>query len=122
MLRLTGNRATRNCAGISRRDALRVGTLGLAGLTLPGLLRARAATGAGSHKDVSVVFLFLSGGPSHLDTYDMKPAAPAEFRGPFQPIRTKVPGIQICELMLRQAKVMDKLSLVRTFSHQDGNH
>src|SRR5206468_3539721 len=112
-----------NSGGISRRDALRIGTLGLGGLTLPGLLAARSVQAdSGRRDDTSVVFLFLSGGPSHIDTYDMKPDAPSEFRGLFDPIPTRLPGLEICELMPRQAALADKLSLVRTFSHQDGNH
>jgi hypothetical protein len=124
MLTFAGASTTRNCAGITRRDFFRVGTLGLGGLTLPGLLRARAAGSAAGHspKDTAVVWLFLSGGPSHVDTYDPKPDAPAEFRGPFRPIRTAVPGVAVGELLPRQARVMDRMALVRTFGHQDGNH
>lgn len=123
MLHVMANSQACDCSGMSRRDALRVGALGLGGLTLPGLLAARSAQGNSSLKtDTSVVFLFLSGGPSHIDTYDMKPAAPAEFRGPFRPIPTRLPGLEICELMPRQAEIADKISLIRTFSHEDGNH
>lgn len=123
MLNLWGRRSVRDCSGVSRRDVLRVGWLGLGGLTLPGLLAARAAqAGSSPSKETSVVFLFLSGGPSHIDTYDMKPAAPAEIRGPFHPISTRLPGLELCELMPRQAAVADRMSLVRTFSHEDGNH
>jgi hypothetical protein len=109
---------------VSRRNFLRAGTLGLGGLTLPWLLRARAAESAAGRtvKDTAVVWLFLSGGPSHLDTYDMKPDAPAEFRGPYRPLKTKVPGIEICNLLPRQTLAMDKMSVVRTLSHGDGNH
>ncbi len=120
MLSFFGRTAGRDCSGMARRDFLRVGALGLGGLTLPGLLRARAADHG--RKDTSVVLLFLPGGPSHIDTYDMKPDAPAEFGGPFRPIRTNVPGVDVCELMPRQARVMDRMALVRTFSHGDGNH
>src|SRR5262245_23938793 len=120
MLSFLGGTPVQGCDGATRRNFLKVGALGLGGLTLPSLLRARAAER--DSKDTAVVLLFLPGGPSHLDTYDMKPSAPAEFRGLFKPIRTSVPGIDICELMPRQARIMDKLSLVRTFSHADGNH
>jgi hypothetical protein len=111
-------------AGTSRREFLRVGTLGLGGLTLPGLLRARAAAAASERPtgDAAVVWLFLSGGPSHIDTYDPKPNAPAEYRGPFQPIATRLPGVCVSDLMPRQARVFDKMALVRTLSHGDGNH
>src|SRR5689334_9216942 len=85
------------CDGLSRRDAIRVGTASLFGTAfgLPQLLRA--ADGAKPKKDVSLVFVFLHGGQSHLDTFDLKPDAPAEFRGDFNPAKTKIPGLSICE-------------------------
>ncbi|MBI3864724.1 MAG: DUF1501 domain-containing protein [Planctomycetia bacterium] len=123
MLHIVSGAPARDGSGVSRRDALRIGALGLGGLALPGLLAARSAQAEQrAVKDTSVVFLFLSGGPSHIDTYDMKPQAPAEVRGPFKPIATRLPGLEICELMPRQAEIADKFSLVRTFSHEDGNH
>src|SRR5207245_1651326 len=82
MLTFLSTSVSRNCTGFTRRDLLRVGALGLGGLTLPNLLRARAEATAIARKDTAVVWLFLPGGPSHLDTYDMKPDAPSEFRGP----------------------------------------
>src|SRR5256885_11324649 len=97
MLRIDGGRS-RFCDGVSRRNFLRVGALGFAGLTLPSLLRAEAAAGVrNSHK--SVIMIFLPGGPAHQDLFDLKPDAPSEIRGEFSPIRTNVPGMQICELM-----------------------
>ncbi|HVC99413.1 MAG TPA: DUF1501 domain-containing protein [Pirellulales bacterium] len=122
MLKFHGRAESHDCSGATRRDFLQVGAVGLGALTLPALLRARAAQAADARRDTAVVWLFLSGGPSHIDTYDMKPAAPAEFRGPFHPIQTNLPGTSICELMPKQTRVMDKLSIVRTFSHADGNH
>ncbi|MBI3463867.1 MAG: DUF1501 domain-containing protein [Planctomycetes bacterium] len=124
MLTVWGKPTGRNCDGTTRRDFLRVGTLGLAGLSLPGLLRARADyTAAGkSTSDTAVVLLWLPGGPTHMDTYDLKPQAPAEYRGEFRPIATNVPGIEICELMPQQAKVMDKMAIVRSFSHTNAGH
>src|SRR5918911_160707 len=106
MLNLTGRSARTNGAAVTRRGLLRAGVLGLGGLTLPGLLRARAVDAAAGRavKDTAVVWLFLSGGPSHLDTYDMKPDAPAEFRGPYRPIKTSVPGLMVSDLMPRQAQ------------------
>jgi uncharacterized protein (DUF1501 family) len=114
----------RFCDGLARRDFLRVGTAGLFGLTLPALLRrqARAAEKGQSTKDVSLIFLFLHGGLSTIDTWDLKPDAPAEFRGDFKPIDTTVPGIRVGELMPRAARQMDKFSLVRSFRHHNSDH
>ncbi len=121
MLTLFG-RNHKQCDGVSRRDFLRIGALGLGGLTLADLLRLRAQGAVdpkSAHK--AVIMIFLSGGPSHIDTYDMKPNAPVEFRGEFSPIRTKVPGLDICELMPRQAQMADKLAVLRGV-HTVGNH
>ena len=85
--------------GVSRRNFLRVGSLAWGGLSLAEVLRCRASAAGTQARPKSVVMIHLSGGPSHLDTYDMKPLAPAEYRGEFQPIATNVPGIEICELM-----------------------
>jgi uncharacterized protein (DUF1501 family) len=116
----------RICDGHSRRDFLRVGSAGLFGaaLTLPDLLapQARARDLGHSQRDVSLIFLFLHGGLSTIDTWDMKPAAPAEFRGEFKPIPTVVPGIQIGELLPRCARQMDKFSLIRSFRHHNSDH
>ena len=110
------------CDGITRRDALRVGTASLFGasLGLPQLLRGEG--GAKAKKDVSLIFVFLLGGQSHLDTFDLKPDAPAEFRGDFSPVQTKIPGLQICELLPKVAKEVDKFSLVRSFRHHNSDH
>jgi hypothetical protein len=98
----------------SRRDFLRVGALGLGGLTLPELLRLRAAQGETAKTPRAVIMVCLAGGPSHLETYDMKPDAPADYRGEFRPIKTNVPGFDVCEHMPRQTKIADKFALVRT--------
>jgi hypothetical protein len=103
----------RYCDRVSRRDFLRVGALGLGGLTLADVLRLRAQTASASAPR-AVIMVCLAGGPSHIDTYDLKPNAPAEYRGDFRPIRTNVPGFDICELMPLQARIADKLALVRT--------
>src|SRR4051794_23889282 len=97
---------SRRCNGLSRRDALRVGVLGMAGMSLPDLLwlRAEAAERGRRPEETAVIQVFLEGGPSHVDTYDPKPDAPAEFRGEFGTIATSVPGIAICELLPRQAR------------------
>src|SRR5262249_37738656 len=117
-------RNTRYCDGIARRDFLRVGTAGLFGLSLPILLaaQARAAEKGRATKDVSLIFLFLHGGLSTLDTRGLKPDAPAEFRGDFKPIDTNVKGVRIGELMSRTARQMDKFSLVRSFRHHNSDH
>jgi hypothetical protein len=112
VLTLWGGRR-RFCDQVSRRDFLRIGALGLGGLTLPDILRLHAQAGTGSSPR-AVIMICLAGGPSHLDMYDMKPAAPADFRGEFKPIQTNVPGFAICEHMPLQARIADKLALVRT--------
>jgi hypothetical protein len=97
----------------SRRDFLRVGALGLGGLALPEILRLQAMAGSKT-RPRAVIMVCLAGGPSHLETYDLKPDAPVEYRGDFKPIKTKVPGFDVCEHMPLQAKIADKLSLVRS--------
>jgi hypothetical protein len=106
------SRARSFCDRVSRRDFLKVGALSVGGLSLADLLRLKARA-AGPAAGKSVIMVFLHGGPSHLDMYDMKPAAPAEFRGEFRPIRTRVPGLEICELMPLQAEIADKLAVLR---------
>jgi len=111
--------------GIQRRTVMKIGALGLGGLALPQLLRheAHAAETAGfKPRRKSVILLWLAGGPSHIDMYDLKPDAPAEFRGEFQPIGTNVPGIDISEHLPLQARIMDKLSLVRSAFHTNAGH
>ena len=103
----------RYCDGVSRRSFLKIGGLAMGGLALPDLLRAEARSGSeGSHK--AVIMVYLSGGLSHQDTFDLKPDAPAEIRGEFKPIPTVVPGIQIGELLPEIAKVTDKLAILRS--------
>ncbi|HWE34982.1 MAG TPA: DUF1501 domain-containing protein [Isosphaeraceae bacterium] len=110
MLTLLG-RGRRFCDGVSRRDFLKVGAF--AGLSLADLLRARASQPTTARAKAAIM-IFLPGGPSHLDMYDLKPDAPAEFRGEFRPIPTNVPGVDICEHFPRQAKLFDKLAVVRS--------
>ena len=96
-----------------RRDFLRIGALGLGGLMLPDVLRLQAEAGTGK-KPRAVIMVCLAGGPSHLDMYDLKPDAPSEVRGEFKPIKTNVPGFDICELFPLQSRIADKLALVRS--------
>jgi hypothetical protein len=112
MLTIHGNH-TRFCDGVSRRNFLKIGALGLGGLTLPQLLRAEAVSGIGrSHK--AVIMIFLPGGPSHQDMFDLKMDAPSEVRGEFRPIGTNVPGIQICEHLPLLARLADKCTFIRS--------
>jgi hypothetical protein len=106
---------------MTRRDWLRVGALGIGALTLPNLLRLEAS-GPRQARARSVIMLFLSGGPSHLDMWDLKPHAPEEIRGTFRPAATRVSGIQICEHMPMTAAIMDKCAIVRSMQHASGNH
>jgi hypothetical protein len=109
MLTIWGSRQ-RFCDGITRRNFLRIGAFG-AGLSLAGLLRARASTVSAGK---SAIMIYLPGGPSHMDMYDLKPDAPKEFRGEFKPIATNVPGVQICEYFPMQARMWDRLAVVRS--------
>src|SRR5262245_39354535 len=111
----------RFCDRISRRDFLQVGALGLGGLALPDLLRLRAETGARSSPR-AVIMVCLGGGPSHLDMYDMKPDAPADYRGEFRPIKTNVPGIDVCEHLPLHAKCADKYTVIRSIHHTFSDH
>jgi uncharacterized protein (DUF1501 family) len=116
MIRLDARRPVSFCDGLTRRDFLHAGAIAPLGLTLAGLNRLKAAAD-GRDGDVNCIMLFLVGGPSQLDTWDPKPNAPAEVRGPFNPIRTNVPGIQVSEIFPKLAKHADKFSLVRTVYH-----
>ena len=113
------------CDGWARRDFLRVGAVGAFGLNLS-MSRLLEAAAKGdidkSKSDISFVFIFLKGGLSTIDTFDMKPEAPSEIRGPFNPIRSNVPGTHVGEHIPETAKVMDKFSLVRSFTHRNAGH
>ena len=120
MLTIPGQRV-RFCDGISRRNFLKIGGLALGGLSMTDILRAEAQAGVGSsHK--AIIMIFLPGGPPHQDMYDIKVDAPSEIRGEFRPIKTSVPGIEICEHLPRMASIMHKLVPIRTIVGSDGSH
>ncbi len=112
------------CPGpLKRREFLRIGLSGFASLSLPGLLQLRAqAAGAKPELKTAVILVWLRGGASHLETYDPKPDAPSEYRGVFDSIATRVPGMRLCELLPRHAKIADKFTLLRSMSHTGGGH
>lgn len=122
MLRITHNRgAGKNCAGFTRRTALQVGTLGATGLSLAGLQQLQAA-GIAPKNNKSVILIWLDGGPSQLESYDPKPDAPSDYRGPFGVVQTKLPGVFFSETIPLQAARADKFSVVRSVSHGTGDH
>lgn len=112
------------CPGpLGRREFLRIGLVGLGGLTWPELLRRRAEAGAGRpRKDTALLVVWLHGGASHLETYDPKPLAPSEYRGPYRPIATRVPGMHISELLPRHARVAHRFTLLRSLAHTGPCH
>lgn len=109
------------CDGVSRRGFLKVGAVGVGGLTLADLLRLEAVAGE-SIAGKSIINIYLPGGPTHMDTFDLKPEAPREFRGEFMPISTNVSGMEICELMPRLASHGDKIALVRSVTDMNNEH
>lgn len=111
-----------NCQGLSRRAAVRAGLLGLGGLTLPDLYRAQAATPASTPAARAAILVWLDGGPSQLETFDPKPDAPVEFRGPFGTVPTRTPGVRFSELVPELAALSDKFATLRTVSHGTGDH
>jgi hypothetical protein len=114
MLTLLSNQPAKGyCDGLSRRSFLRIGGLGLGGLSFPELLRAESEQGRGKSQK-ALILVYLPGGPPHQDMYDIKTDAPSEIRGPFSPISTNVPGIQLCEHLPRMAKMADKLTFIRS--------
>lgn len=124
-LKNTANQKQIRCAGpISRRSFLQLGAASIVGLGLSDLLRLRAEAGTtiSASPDTSVILVWLPGGLPHMDMYDMKPEAPAEYRGEFRPARTNVPGIEVCELMPLHTKVADRFSLIRSISHEFADH
>ncbi len=121
MLKILANSGSHFCDGVSRRNFLKIGGLAMGGLALPQLLQAEAASGIKrSHK--AVIMIFLPGGPSHQDMFDLKLDAPSEVRGEFKAIPTNVPGIEICEHLPRLAKVMDKCTIIRSMVGMEDRH
>lgn len=115
---------TRACPGpVSRRHFLKIGALSLGGLGAQGILpwTLRAQDQAAS-TDTSVILIWLPGGPPHMETYDMKPDAPSEYRGDFRPVRTKVPGIDVCEHLPMHTRVADRFALIRSIAHNFSDH
>src|SRR5947209_17449036 len=117
---------TRFLDGRTRREFLRAGGLNLLGLTLADLARLRASAAdspaAAKRRRNSCVFLFLFGGPSQIDLWDMKPDAPEQIRGEFKPVATKVPGIRVCEHLPHLARIMDRVCLLRSLTHRMNVH
>ena len=112
-----------HCPGpVSRRSFLKVGALGLGGLGLSDVLHLRAAAQSQADPDTSVIFIWLPGGAPHTETYDMKPAAPLEYRGIFNPIHTNVAGLDICEHLPLHAQIADKYNIVRSIAHEFADH
>lgn len=123
MLTIQSQHSERFCDGKSRRGFLKIGGLALGGASLPELLRAGSVSFPGSRLDhKAVIMIFLAGGPPHQDMWDLKPDAPSDFRGEFAPISTNVPGIQICELFPRMAKMADKFAFIRSMVGAEGPH
>ena len=111
--------------GFSRRGFLQIGTLALGGLTLADVLRGRASASdarGGSTPERSVILIWLDGGPPQHETYDPKPDAPSQFRGPLKPIATALPGVQVSELLPNHARLLDKVSIIRSLHHDNGDH
>jgi Protein of unknown function (DUF1501) len=117
MFRLDADKPVEFCDGLRRRDFLHAGSLSFLGLGLSQFFGLKALGAIDKQKDTNCIMLFLVGGPSQLDTWDMKPNAPAEIRGPYKPIKTNVPGIEISENFPRMAKHADKFSLIRSVYH-----
>lgn len=126
MFKVTGS-ASLDCEGHTRRSFVQAGVLGLGGMTLAELLHARtqaanAAPAVDRNSDTSVILIWMSGGPGHHETWDPKPDAVSQFRGPFGAISTNVPGIQFSEMLPEQAKIADKLTILRSVNHGSGDH
>src|SRR5437870_10038823 len=124
MLSLWGSRYGTNCDGASRRDFLKIGALGLSGFLLPDLLRARAAAAASGKptKNTSVIWLWLGGGPTQVETFDPKMSAPVEYRSTVGAVKTNVPGVELGGVFPKMARVADRMAFVRSFAHTNSGH
>ncbi len=122
MLRVDLGKTPGYCDGMQRRSFLKLGVAGMGSFGLGSILRAKAAAPAETRRDTSVILIWLDGGPGHMDTYDMKPDAPEEYRGIWKPIATTVPGMQVTELFPKQARVAHHFSVVRSLHHDTGDH
>ena len=116
------NSISEYCDGIRRRDVLRAGCGMYSALSLPDLLRLQAASAGAETRKTAVIFVAMGGGASQHETYDPKPDAPQEYRGPFHAIDTRIPGVQFSEFMSRQAEVLDRMALLRAVHHESGSH
>ena len=116
----TNNRSV--CSGLSRRDLLRVGGAGLFGTSVNQLLASETVRAATGGRAKSVMFLFLFGGPSQLESFDMKPSAASKIRGPLKPIASRTPGLLISEKLPRTAAISDKVAVIRTMTHPHNDH
>src|SRR5438093_10092616 len=121
MFRVLGQLGT-ECTGLTRRSFVQAGLLGVGGLGLGDFFRLQAAQPTSRRDDTAVILVWLSGGPGHMETWDPKPDAPAQYRGPLGAIRTTLPGVQLGELLPGQARLLDKLAILRTVQHGSGDH
>ena len=124
---MLSSRKAVECSGPTRRDVLTAGMLGFLGLGLDDWFRLRAQAGDARHPAIATpvrncILIWQAGGPSHLDTFDPKPDAPADVRGEFKPIATSVPGLQISEVFPRLAKMMDRVTLIRSMTSPEADH
>ena len=122
MLKINADQTGTHCDGLSRRNFLQIGSLAMGGMALPQLLRAEAAAGSSAQRQKSVIMIYLPGGPSHTDMWDIKEGAPLEYRGEFNAINTNVVGARICEHFPRLAKMWNHCAAIRSTVGQANDH